>query len=229
MYRKNTPGQFIYFALINASTGAALTGAAVTAYRALGNASQASATGSAVELGNGQYRWNLSQADTNADYGSFLFTALLAVPVEKTVVFTSANPQDSDAFGLSRLDVPLSSIKSKTDLITSDKVAVLVDRVNGGTITMQYSESTAVTIPLPENTIAATLQFVVALTNGTDVLTVANGSISRTASSATVTITNAVTGTLGQYLWSIRDVTGGGNRVIVKGVLAVQNAAAVDA
>jgi hypothetical protein len=91
MYRKNTASQYIYFVLVNASSGAALTGATVTAYRALDGGSQASATGTTTELANGQYRFNLSQADTNADYGSYLFTATSAVPVEKTVVFTGAN------------------------------------------------------------------------------------------------------------------------------------------
>jgi hypothetical protein len=91
MYRKNTASQYIYFVLVNASSGAALTGATVTAYRALDGGSQASATGTTTELANGQYRFNLSQADTNADYGSYLFTATSAVPVEKTVVFTGAD------------------------------------------------------------------------------------------------------------------------------------------
>jgi hypothetical protein len=51
----------------------------------------------------------LSQADTNAENGSYLFVATSAVPVEKTVVFTSANPSDATAFGLSRLDAEISS------------------------------------------------------------------------------------------------------------------------
>jgi hypothetical protein len=105
MYRKNTASQSIYFALINASTGAALTGATVTARRALDATAQATATGTVFELGNGQYRFNLSQADTNANYGSYLFTAASAVPVEKTVVFTAANPTDGETFGISKLDL----------------------------------------------------------------------------------------------------------------------------
>ena len=109
MYRKNVAGQYIYFVLVKAADGTALTGATVTAYRALDNGSQASATGTTTELANGQYRFNLSQADTNANYGSYLFTAATAVPVEKTVVFTGANPTDATAFGLSRLDAAITS------------------------------------------------------------------------------------------------------------------------
>lgn len=109
MYRKNVAGQHIYFCLVNATTGAAITGASVTAHRALDSASQAAATGTTTELGNGQYRFSLSAADTDADYGSYLFTATSAVPIEKTVVFTQANPTDGDGFGLSRMDAAISS------------------------------------------------------------------------------------------------------------------------
>jgi len=541
MYRKNTATQYIYFGLINATSGAALTGATVTAYRALDGNAQASATGTTTELGNGQYRFNLSQADTNANNGSYLFTATNAIPVEKTVVFTAADPTDATAFGISRLDAAITSrmatftlptnfsslaitaggavtagtvsdktgyslsqafptnfasmaitaggavtagtvsdktgyslasgglasvtawtvaitgnitgnlsgsvgsvtsgvtvstnndktgyslsqafpsnfsslaisagtgavtvngdtfgntfvitnlatqtsvdtlatyvdtevaaikaktdlipanigsvlvaanvnqrtvsvtgsnhiaadvhefqpgvitasdfaagaidanalaadaatevanavaatqalsrldsmiesdgagqfrfdtialsmapaggggggtdwtsnertairsilgfdsngtvslptvgvidaIKDKTDLITSDGISVLEDRVNESTITMQYNESTTASVNLDEDTTSAALQFVVSRPDGTDVLTIANGSITRTATSFTVTITTAVTATLGQYLWSLRDITGGTNRVVTKGVLTVQNAASV--
>jgi cell division protein ZapA (FtsZ GTPase activity inhibitor) len=518
MYRKNTASQYIYFGLVNATTGAALTGASVTAYRALDGNAQASATGTTTELGNGQYRFNLSQADTNANNGSYLFTATNAVIVEKSVVFTAVDPTDAAAFGISRLDaavgtratqtsvdtlatyvdtevaaikaktdnlptdpadasdiaasfatvnatlatiagyidtevaaikaktdnlpidpadasdiaasfstltglintltsyvdtevaaikaktdnlpsdpadasdisasfvtvnntlatiagyvdtevaaikaktdlIPadigsvlvaanvnqrtvavtgsnhvaadihefqpgvitaldfaagaidanalaadasteianavaatqalsridsmiesdgagqfrfdtialsmapaggggggtdwtsnertairsilgfdsngtvslptvgvMDAIKDKTDLITSDGISVLEDRVNESTITMQYNESTTASVNLDEDTTSATLQFVVSRPDGTDVLTIANGSITRTATSFTVTITTAVTATLGQYVWSLRDITGGTNRVVTKGVLTVQNAASV--
>lgn len=119
----------------------------------------------------------------------------------------------------------MDAIKDKTDLITSDGISVLEDRVNESTITMQYNESTTATVNLDENTTSATLQFVVSRPDGTDILTIANGSITRTSTSFTVTITTAVTATLGQYLWSLRDITGGTNRVVTKGVLTVQNAA----
>ena len=122
MYRKNTGSQYIYFVLVNASTGAAITGATVTAYRALDDGSQASATGTTTELANGQYRFDLSQADTNADYGSYLFTATNAVPVEKTVVFTAANPTDAAAFGLSKFG----DIETDTQDIQSRLPAALV-------------------------------------------------------------------------------------------------------
>jgi hypothetical protein len=124
MYRKNVANQYIYFALVSTSTGTGLTGASVTAYLALDNGAQATATGTTSELGNGQYRFNLSQADTNADEGSYLFIATGASPVEKTVVFTAANPSDGAAFGLSKL----ADIETDTQDIQSRLPAAL----NGG-------------------------------------------------------------------------------------------------
>lgn len=123
----------------------------------------------------------------------------------------------------------LLAVKAKTDLITAGNISVLQDRVNDNTITMQFNENTSATVNLDEDTTSATLQFVVARPDGTDVLTIANASITRTSSDFTVTITTAVTATIGQYLWSLRDLTGGGNRVVTKGVLTVQNAASIDA
>jgi len=136
MYRKNVSGQYVYFCLVNATNGSALTGATVTAYRALDNGAQAAATGTTTELGNGQYRFALSQADTNGNYGSYLFTANNAVPVEKTVVFTAANPTDAVAFGLTRLDVTVPEIKAKTDLITAQNIGIKNISVEDNSITI---------------------------------------------------------------------------------------------
>lgn len=126
------------------------------------------------------------------------------------------------------LDTEIAAIKAKTDLITSGNISVLQDRVSGDTITMQYLENTSVTVPLNEDTTALTLQFVVSRPDGTDVLSIANGSIARTSTDFTVTINTAVTATLGQYSWCLRDITTG-DRAVGKGVLTVQAAAAVDA
>lgn len=91
MYNRNTAGQYLGFSLINAGTGAALTGASVTVKRSIDGAAQANATGTVTELGSGQYSLALSQADTNGSDITFLFTATNAVPVEKTVT-TAAPP-----------------------------------------------------------------------------------------------------------------------------------------
>ena len=143
---------------------------------------------------------------------------------ERTAIRSILGFDSSGTVSLPTVGV-MDAIKDKTDLITSSGISIVEDRVNNDTITMQYNESTTATVNLDENTTSATLQFVVSRPDGTDILTIANGSITRTSTSFTVTITTAVTATLGQYLWSLRDITGGTNRVITKGVLTVQNAA----
>jgi hypothetical protein len=145
---------------------------------------------------------------------------------ERTAIRSILGFDSSGTVSLPTVGV-MDAIKDKTDLITSSGISVVEDRVNLSTITMQYNESTTATVNLDENTTSATLVFVVSRPDGTDILTIANGSITRTSTSFTVTITTAVTATLGQYLWSLRDITGGTNRVVTKGVMTVQNAASV--
>lgn len=86
-YLKNTAGQNLGFAMVAVADGSSLTGASVTARRSIDGAAQAACTGTVSEKGNGQYNLALSQADTNGDVVSYLFTATGAVPVEKTIAF----------------------------------------------------------------------------------------------------------------------------------------------
>lgn len=108
MYRKNVAGQYIYFLLLD-SAGAVVTGATVTARRGIDGAAQAACTGTITDMGNGQYRMNLSQADTNGDNIGYLFTATGAIPVHFACVMTAANPSDAAGFGLSRLDAAVTT------------------------------------------------------------------------------------------------------------------------
>ncbi len=77
---KNVASQVIPFALVNATTGAALTGATVTVKVAL-DGTQAAGGGVVTELGSGQYKYVPSQAETNGVSVGVLFTATNAVPV----------------------------------------------------------------------------------------------------------------------------------------------------
>lgn len=103
MLRKNTASQNLTFCLINASDGSALTGATVTARRSIDGGAQASATGSVTELGNGQYNFAPSQADTNGDLIGYLFTATSAIPVNIAVRTTAVDLADSVRLGLTAL------------------------------------------------------------------------------------------------------------------------------
>lgn len=109
MLRKNVASQYVKFGLVNASTGAALTGATVTGYRALDGAVQAPVTGTFTELGNGQYRFNPSQADTNGDQVGYLFTAASAIPTHANFFTTGGDFANAASFGLTNLDATISS------------------------------------------------------------------------------------------------------------------------
>jgi hypothetical protein len=79
--KKNTAGQFLSFAGINAATNLALAGAVVTARRMLDGV-EAAATGAVTEPNSdGHYKFALSQADTNGNNCSYFFTAANMIPV----------------------------------------------------------------------------------------------------------------------------------------------------
>lgn len=110
MYRKNTAGQYIGFAAINASTGAAMSGTTgFAAFRVLDGSAQAAATGSVTDKTNGQYSFAFSQADTNGNNGSILFTMPGMVPVEKTFVTTACDPTNAANFGITDIDTNIAS------------------------------------------------------------------------------------------------------------------------
>ena len=101
------------------------------------------------------------------------------------------------------------------------------ERVSGTTLTFYLDESRSVSIATDFTLTSMTLEFTVEDSRGNDVYVVADGSIVKSSQTATVPITSTVTGSLGQYAWSLRDITTG-NSVIARGVLSVQNAASND-
>ena len=102
------------------------------------------------------------------------------------------------------------------------------ERVAGTTLTFYKNENRAVSVVTDFTLTSLTLQFVVEDAEGNDILTIADGSISRSSQTFTVTIGTTVTGTITNYKWSLRDITSG-NSVLARGVLSVQDAAAADA
>jgi hypothetical protein len=126
----------------------------------------------------------------------------------------------------------LNEVKAKTDTITGNQTinvypvsASTPERVAGTTLTFYRDESRSVSVATDFTLTNLTLQFTVEDQDGTDVYTLNNASINRSGQTFTIPITTAVTGGLGQYRWSMRDITGGGNSVIAMGVLTVQEAA----
>jgi hypothetical protein len=99
------------------------------------------------------------------------------------------------------------------------------ERVAGTTLTFYRDESRSVSVVTDFTLTSLTLQFTVEDQDGNDVYALNNASITRSGQTFTVPVTTAVTGGNGQYRWSMRDITGGGNSVIAMGVLTVQEAA----
>lgn len=98
--RKNVASQVVTFCLVNATTGAALTGATVTTKVAL-DGTQSAGAGTVTELGTGQYKYVPTQAETNGASVGFCFTATNAVPVNLHCFTTSQDPtiaQTGDAY-----------------------------------------------------------------------------------------------------------------------------------
>lgn len=90
MLQKNVANQYVFFGLVNASTGAGLAGATVSGVRTLDTGAQGAVTGTFDNLGGGQYRFNASQADTNGNFVGYFFTATNAVPVSANFITIAA-------------------------------------------------------------------------------------------------------------------------------------------
>ena len=97
------------------------------------------------------------------------------------------------------------------------------ERVSGTTLTFYRNESRSVSVVTDFTLTSMVLEFMVEDAEGNDVLDIANGSISRSGQTFTVSITTAVTATVSNYRWSLRDITSG-NSVIARGILSVQDA-----
>jgi hypothetical protein len=102
------------------------------------------------------------------------------------------------------------------------------ERVAGTTLTFYRDESRSVSVVTDFTLTSLTLRFVVEDNDGNDVLVIENAAITKSSQTFTVSITTAVTANLGNYRWSMRDITSG-NSVIAFGVLTVQEAASKNA
>ena len=177
--------------------------------------------------GAGQFRFDtiaLEQAPAGGGGGGTDWTAnertairaILGVPISGTT------PTDPTS-GI--LDTIRDSLPGTQTINVYPVSASTPERVAGTTLTFYRDESRSVSVVTDFTLTSLTLQFTVEDQDGNDVYTLANASINRSNQTFTVPVTTAVTGGNGQYRWSMRDVTGGGNSVIAMGVLTVQEAA----
>jgi hypothetical protein len=131
--KKNVASQVLTFDLVNATTGAALTGASVTTKVTL-DGTQGAGAGTVTELGTGQYKYVPTQGETNGTSVGVSFTASNAVPVnlhcftvataDQTLAadmassFTTVNASLTTIAGY--VDTEVAAIKAKTDNLPAD-------------------------------------------------------------------------------------------------------------
>jgi len=91
------------FALVNKTSGAALTGGAgaVSKYYTLDGGTQASISGSVAEEGNGQYSVNLTAGEMNGAVVGLLFTHASAIPIQFTIKTVGGSTTSSSESTLS--------------------------------------------------------------------------------------------------------------------------------
>ncbi len=135
--KKNVASQVLTFDLVNATTGAALTGASVTTKTTL-DGTQSAGAGTVTEMGTGQYKYVPTQGETNGTSVGFSFTASNAVPVnlhcftvataDQTLAadmassFTTVNASLTTIGGY--IDTEVAAIKAKTDNLPAAPAAV---------------------------------------------------------------------------------------------------------
>lgn len=109
MYRKNTASQFICFQMLLTASGAVATGLSPTVRRCI-DGTFAAGGGTVTEDGTtGSYKYAMSQADTNGNDVSFIFSAATAIPVCVNIVTTAADPTNAATFGITDIDATISS------------------------------------------------------------------------------------------------------------------------
>jgi hypothetical protein len=125
----------------------------------------------------------------------------------------------------------LNQVKVKTDTITTPTINVYPvsastpERVAGTTITYYRNEIRSVSVVTDFTLTSLTLSLTIEDAEGTDLVTIPNASISRSSQTFTVSIGTSVTSSVGNKRWALRDLTGGTNSVIARGVFSVQEAA----
>ncbi len=177
--------------------------------------------------GSGQFRFDtigLSMAPAGGGGGGTDWTAdertairtILGVPASGTT------PTDPTS-GI--LDTIRDSLPGTQTINVYPVSASTPERVAGTTITYYRNEIRSVSVVTDFTLTNLTLSFTIEDAEGTDLLTIANASITRSSQTFTVSIGTAVTASVGNKRWALRDLTGGTNSVIARGVFSVQEAA----
>ena len=233
MLRRNVAGQHLYFMLLDAA-GAAIIGATVTARRGIDGAAQAACTGTVTDMGNGQYRMNLSQADTDGNSIGYLFTATGAIPVHIGCLLTAADPTNATSYGITRLDATVTSRMASFTLPTGFLAATFPATVASPTNITAGTISTVTNLTnlpsIPANWITAAGVAASAL-NGKGDWNVGKTGYTLTAGTGLGNQTANITGSVSSVTGAVGSVTGnvGGNVAGSVGSVTGLNASLLDA
>lgn len=115
--------------MVNATTGAADTGATVTVYVTKDASAQATGTGTTTNKGQGQYNYAPTQAETNANDVGFVFTATGDVPV-----FYDFHTDITTAAGYGGIDWASVNAPTTTNNLTNTSVAAVNGSIGGSLV-----------------------------------------------------------------------------------------------
>lgn len=143
MYRKNVAGQFLCVQMLLTASGAVATGLTPTVRRCI-DGTFAAGGGTVTEDGTtGSYKYAMTQADSNGNDISFIFTATGAIPVCVNIITTAADPTDVVRLGLTALPnvasgsagaIPTTGTGSNQISVSSGQVASNIKKVNDITV-----------------------------------------------------------------------------------------------
>lgn len=185
MFRKNIAGQNIYFQLINATTGAGLTGATVAVRRCIDGTFAAGGGTVTEDTGGGSspgfYKYAMAQADTNGNNIGLAFTATSAIPLEKTFITTAADPTDGVRLGLTALpNAAANAVGGLAILDANSLIDVDVKRINAIALAAQTLAQSTQTICYGTCSGGTTTTAVVSTLNNPNSLTASGQLIGRT-------------------------------------------------
>ena len=144
MLRKNVAGQFVHIAAVNATTGAALSGATISIRRCLDGTFAAGGATITEDTGLGFYKVALTPADTNGNDCAFFFTATNMVPVCINVITTACDPTAATNFGITALPA-VASGSAGAVIVSGTGTAAL--SVSSGLVTLAGVTHTGAVIP----------------------------------------------------------------------------------
>ena len=177
--------------------------------------------------GSGQFRFDtiaLEQAPAGGGGGGTDWTANERTAIRAILgVPTSGTTPTDPSSGI--LDTIRDSITGNQTINVYPVSASTPERVAGTTITYYRNEIRSVSVVTDFTLTSLTLSLTIEDAEGTDLLTIPNASINRSGQTFTVSIGTTITASVGNKRWALRDLTGGTNSVIARGVFSVQEAA----